>query len=53
MAGPFKIFIAYARKDSSFLDELRTHLTPLECSDKFKIWYDGKIEAGGGAGSPL
>ncbi|HMR43210.1 MAG TPA: SUMF1/EgtB/PvdO family nonheme iron enzyme, partial [Saprospiraceae bacterium] len=46
MPEPLQIFIAYARKDASFLDELRTHLSPLEKSGKVKIWYDGKIEPG-------
>ncbi len=46
MSAPLQIFIAYARKDASFLDELRTHFTPLERSGKVKIWYDGKIEPG-------
>ena len=40
------IFIAYARKDSTFLGELRVHLKPLERSRKVKVWYDGKIEPG-------
>lgn len=43
---PLQIFIAYARKDSTYLDELRTHLNPLERSGKVNIWYDGKIEPG-------
>lgn len=46
MSEPLQIFIAYARKDANFLDELRTHFTPLERSGKVKIWYDGKIEPG-------
>ena len=46
MSEALQIFIAYARKDASFLDELRTHFTPLERSGKVKIWYDGKIEPG-------
>ena len=43
---PLQIFIAYARKDAAFLEELRVHLRPLERSKKVKIWYDGKIEPG-------
>ncbi len=46
MSAPLQIFIAYARKDTSFLDELRTHFTPLQRSGKVKIWYDGEIEPG-------
>lgn len=41
-----KIFIAYSRKDEPLLEELRTHLTPIERSGKVEIWYDGKIEPG-------
>ncbi len=46
MPPPLQLFIAYSRKDSAFLDELRVQLTPLERSGKAKIWYDGKIEPG-------
>ena len=46
MPQPLQLFIAYSRKDSAFLDELRVQLTPLERSGKAKIWYDGKIEPG-------
>lgn len=46
MSKPFQIFIAYSRKDSPYLDELRIHLTPLERSGRVKVWYDGKIEPG-------
>ncbi|MFM9946967.1 MAG: SUMF1/EgtB/PvdO family nonheme iron enzyme, partial [Saprospiraceae bacterium] len=46
MPSPLQLFIAYSRKDSAFLDELRVQLTPLERSGKAKIWYDGKIEPG-------
>ena len=46
MPKPFQIFIAYSRKDTPYLEELRTHLNPLERSGKVRIWYDGKIEPG-------
>ncbi len=46
MNTPAKIFIAYSRKDVTFLDELRSHLTPLERSSRIQVWYDGNIEAG-------
>lgn len=46
MTEALQIFIAYSRKDTAFLDELRTHLNPLERTNKVKIWYDGKIEPG-------
>ncbi|NUN99919.1 MAG: SUMF1/EgtB/PvdO family nonheme iron enzyme [Saprospiraceae bacterium] len=46
MPSPLQLFIAYSRKDSAFLDELRVQLTPLERSGKARIWYDGKIEPG-------
>lgn len=46
MSQPVQIFIAYARKDSALLDELRTHFKPLERTNKVHIWYDGLIEPG-------
>lgn len=44
--SPVRIFIAYARKDKAFLDDLRKHLQPLERSQRVKLWYDKDIEAG-------
>jgi hypothetical protein len=41
-----RVFIAYSRKDSDFMQELKIHLTPLERSQKIKIWCDNDIEAG-------
>jgi len=46
MTKVVEIFIAYSRKDSEYLDELRTHLAPLERSHRVKVWYDGKIDPG-------
>ena len=46
MSSTTQIFIAYSRKDTEYLNELRTHFTPLERSGKVTIWYDGKIEPG-------
>lgn len=46
MREPIQIFIAYSRKDTPFLEELRTHLNPLERTQRVTIWYDGKIEPG-------
>ena len=40
------IFIAYSRKDESFLRELRVFLHPLEQNKQVEIWYDGEIVAG-------
>ena len=36
------IFIAYSRKDESFLRELRVFLHPLEQNKQVEIWYDGE-----------
>ena len=44
--APLQIFIAYARKDTAFLEEFRIQLKPLERSRKVTIWYDGEIEPG-------
>lgn len=41
-----KIFIAYSRKDIEILNSLKLHLSVLERTKKFRIWYDGLIEAG-------
>ena len=41
-----KIFIAYSRKDKEILNNLKLHLSVLERTNKFRIWYDGLIEAG-------
>ena len=46
MPSNIKIFIAYSRKDSHFLEQLQTQLKPLERQDNIDIWYDGKIEPG-------
>ena len=40
------IFIAYSRKDESFLRELRVFLHPLEQNKQVEIWYDGEIVGG-------
>ncbi len=41
-----KIFIAYSRKDTDFLNDLRIFLWPLENNQSIKIWYDGEIIPG-------
>ena len=41
-----QIFIAYSRKDTDFLGELKTFLFPLEKNQSIKIWYDGEIVPG-------
>lgn len=41
-----EIFIAYSRKDTEFLNELKTFLWPLERNKLIKIWYDGEIIPG-------
>lgn len=40
------VFIAYARKDTSYLDKLRIYLRPLHRNKTIKIWYDGEITPG-------
>lgn len=42
----FKIFVAYAREDVEFLNQVRKHFSPLELSSQAQIWYDGKILPG-------
>ncbi|NJL76719.1 MAG: TIR domain-containing protein, partial [Saprospiraceae bacterium] len=46
VSQPINIFIAYAREDVSYLNELRKHLRILEHNKTIKIWYDGEILAG-------
>jgi formylglycine-generating enzyme required for sulfatase activity len=40
------VFIAYSRKDTSYLDKLRIYLKPLHRNKTIKIWYDGEIAPG-------
>ena len=40
------VFISYSKKDTKWLDHLRTHLNYLEREYKFTIWEDSKIAAG-------
>ena len=44
--SPIKIFIAYARKDAPYLQELRKFLHPLERRKTIQVWYDGVIAPG-------
>ena len=43
---PISIFICYARKDEALLNELKTHLKPLQREGLIKLWYDRDISAG-------
>jgi len=43
---PLKLFISYSHKDKSFLDELRTHLTPLKKSGLVEVWCDKELVSG-------
>lgn len=40
------IFCCYARKDKDLLDELKTHLSPLQRQNMIHVWHDGDISAG-------
>ncbi|MGB0931744.1 MAG: SUMF1/EgtB/PvdO family nonheme iron enzyme [Chitinophagales bacterium] len=44
--SPIKIFIAYARLDEGYLEQLRRHLRPLELNRMIEVWYDGVIAPG-------
>jgi len=46
MTQTTKIFLAYSRKDSEYLNEFKTHIAPIERSGEVTIWYDGKIVPG-------
>jgi internalin A len=41
-----KIFISYSHKDKKFLEELLTHLKPLERAGRVLTWSDKQIQAG-------
>src|SRR5215472_14257957 len=43
---PISIFICYARKDEALLNELKTHLKPLERQGLIRLWYDRDISIG-------
>jgi len=43
---PVKIFFCYARGDEELLNQLKSHLSPLEAMDLIEIWYDREIRAG-------
>lgn len=44
--NPFRIFIAYSRRDAEFLEQLRPHLAPLEINRRCEVWYDAKLHPG-------
>lgn len=46
MNHPIKIFIAYARLDAAYLQQLRKYLHPLERKKTIQVWYDGEIAPG-------
>jgi hypothetical protein len=41
-----EIFISYAHEDSPYLDELKTHLKPLQDDGLIQTWHDADISAG-------
>lgn len=46
MSQPIKLFLAYAREDEAFKDELVKHLTALHRQGLISIWHDQAIEPG-------
>jgi len=44
--SPTKIFIAYARLDMRYLEQVRKYLHPLERNKTIQVWYDGVIAPG-------
>src|SRR5262249_50196880 len=40
------IFICYARKDEDLLNELKSHLEPLQKEGLIEVWYDRNVDAG-------
>lgn len=43
---PVRMFIAYSRADSSYLEQLRIHLSPLVKKGEMQIWSDQDLVAG-------
>jgi hypothetical protein len=41
-----RVFISYSRRDSRWLERLRTHLTPLWQDHEVDVWDDSKIRPG-------
>ncbi|HVF66556.1 MAG TPA: toll/interleukin-1 receptor domain-containing protein [Pyrinomonadaceae bacterium] len=41
-----RVFVSYSHKDERQLNELRTHLSPLERLKLIETWYDRRIVAG-------
>src|SRR2546422_2161780 len=46
MASIIEIFCCYARKDQSFLKDLRKHLIPFQKQGLINLWYDADISPG-------
>jgi hypothetical protein len=43
---PIKVVFSYAHEDETLLNQLKTHLKPLERKDLIELWYDRDINAG-------
>lgn len=41
-----QIFISYAHKDSSYKEEMETHLASLKRTNRIRLWHDLEIQAG-------
>jgi TIR domain len=46
MVSTIEIFCCYARRDQSFLEELKTHLFPLQREGFIEVWHDKNISLG-------
>ena len=46
MKDKVDIFFCYARKDKKFLEEIKTHLMPLQRLELAKVWHDADISPG-------
>jgi class 3 adenylate cyclase len=44
--APRQVFVSYSHADTSFLDELHTHLRPFLKREDFELWDDTRIAAG-------
>src|SRR4051794_10370936 len=46
MSAPTKLFVSYSHRDKRWLEELRTHLTPLVREALIDAWDDTRIAPG-------
>ena len=51
--NPLNLFISYSHKDESYVEELKSHLSPLERNGQLASWHDRALVAGDGLDEEL